>query len=626
MSGIAGIVRFDGAPVEPGLVEKMTAAMNYRGPDGISHWVKSSVALGQCMLHTTPESLEETQPLTNEDQSLVLVMDGRVDNGDALRRELLSRGAVLRSRADAELVLRAYEAWGQECLTHIDGDFALVIWDAGRGQVFCARDHLGNKPLHYHWNGSTLSFASELQAILQLPWVPQVPNEGMLVEFLVAEWYSRDETFWKGILRMPAAHRMIVNSRRAKPQQYWEPDCWDLPPFSTDEEYIERYRELLTDNVRRLSRSHRPLAVEVSGGLDSSAVFCLAEHLHRGGRLPAPGIFGYTLAFSDNSPADEIRYARIVGEFLGRPVEEIPPSAPPLSWYEDRAHGYREFPGFPNGTMSIGALNVAAARGSRVVLTGQGGDSWVQGSREYYAEAIAQGHWATVRDRFRIDSGIYGTRPAATWLLRYGVYPLLPFALREGLRQLVRRVRGTAVRDAYWLSPQMKQIFVEHRNRLRPHADQPVQRVSQRDLLQNLYDPFTVQAMEFLEREGARSGLEIRHPFNTRDFVQFAFSTPARLRLRGDRTKYIHVRALQGLLPPAILDRTTKAEFSVTLDRQLKQMKELLTRELPNKRTGWLEAAGMARLYKAYAKSPQAGWPLWVLWGIFGSDKVLERH
>jgi asparagine synthase (glutamine-hydrolysing) len=103
MSGIAGIIHFDGKPVEPGLIEKMTSAMAHRGPDGINHWVKGSVALGQCMQRTTPESLEEHQPLTNEDGSLVLVMDGRVDNWEELRRELLGRGAVLRDRSDAEL-------------------------------------------------------------------------------------------------------------------------------------------------------------------------------------------------------------------------------------------------------------------------------------------------------------------------------------------------------------------------------------------------------------------------------------------------------------------------------------------------------------------------------------------
>jgi asparagine synthase (glutamine-hydrolysing) len=149
MSGIAGVIHFDDAPVDLGLIETMTSAMAYRGPDGLHHWVEGSVALGQCMLRTTPESLEESQPLTNEDQSLVLVMDGRVDNWEELRRELLSCGAVLRNRADAELVLRAYEIWGRDCLAHIDGEFALVIWDVRRREAFCARDRFGSKPFYY---------------------------------------------------------------------------------------------------------------------------------------------------------------------------------------------------------------------------------------------------------------------------------------------------------------------------------------------------------------------------------------------------------------------------------------------------------------------------------------------
>src|SRR5271166_5070347 len=211
MSGIAGIIGFDGAPATPGLIEKMTGAMDYRGADGIRHWVRGSVALGQCMLRTTPESVEEQQPLTNEDESVVLVMDGRIDNWEELRRELLSRGARLRNRSDAELVLRSYEIWGRDCLARIDGDFALVIWDAQRREAFCARDRIGNKPFHYHWDGKTLVFASELHPILGVPGVPENLNEGMVAEFLAMELVSRDETFWKRILRLCSAHKMVVS-------------------------------------------------------------------------------------------------------------------------------------------------------------------------------------------------------------------------------------------------------------------------------------------------------------------------------------------------------------------------------------------------------------------------------
>ncbi len=287
MSGIAGIIHFDGKPVKPGLIEKMTSAMAHRGPDGIHHWVKGSVAVGQCMLRTTPESLEETQPLTNEDGSLVLVMDGRVDNWEELRAELLSQGARLRTRADAELVLRSYEAWGRDCVERLDGNFALVIWDAKKRQAFCARDHIGYKPFYYQLQGETFVFASELQPLLKLPWVSEEINEGMVAEYLANEWHSRDETFWKGVNRLVAAHCMTIGRKGVCSEQYWAPNpYWDLP-CSSEEDYTEYYRELFFDVVRRMSRSQAPLACEASGGLDSSAILSVAENLRRRRRLLA---------------------------------------------------------------------------------------------------------------------------------------------------------------------------------------------------------------------------------------------------------------------------------------------------------------------------------------------------
>ena len=377
MSGIAGIIHFDGAPVEPGLVEGMTSAMSHRGPDGIRHWIKGSVALGQCMLCTTPESLEEQQPLTNEDESLVLVMDGRVDNWEELRRELLARDAVLRNRTDAELVLRSYEQWGRECLAHVDGDFALVIWDVRQRTAFCARDRIGNKPLNYHWNGRTLAFSSELHAILSLPWVKRELNEGTLAEFLADEWYSRDESFWTGVVRLVAAHRMEVRADGLRLDKYWEPDLWAGLPFTQDEEYAEHYRDTFTDIVRRMSRSHRPVAFEVSGGLDSSSIFGMAETLRLRAELPARGIEAYTLDFRGDRDADEVDYARALGEHLAVRIHEEPPAYRPLQWYGEGARVSGEFPGYPNGTMSLHLRESARANGCRTLLAGEGGDEWL---------------------------------------------------------------------------------------------------------------------------------------------------------------------------------------------------------------------------------------------------------
>ena len=326
----------------------MTAAMQYRGPDGIHHWRRGNVALGQCMLRTTPESLEETQPLTNEDESLVLVMDGRVYNWEELRRELLGKGAVLRTRADAELVLRAYEVWGRDCLTRIDGDFALVIWDARRQEAFCARDRMGNKPFTYHWTGKTLYFASEQQAILRQPSVPQVLNEGMVAEYLAAQWFSRTETLWQDVLRLDAAHTMVVTPSGPTLSHYWAPDLQASLSFRSDQECAEHYRALLFDVVRRLSRSTHPIACEVSGGLDSSAIFAVAENPEATGKLAARQRWRATrwTSVATPMPMRSITAGRS-GRIWARPVHEVPPAHLPLSWYEDTARHFWTSPSFP---------------------------------------------------------------------------------------------------------------------------------------------------------------------------------------------------------------------------------------------------------------------------------------
>ena len=209
--------------------------------------------------------MEEVQPLANEDKSIVLVMDGWLENWEELRSELLARGAKLRTRADAELLLRAYEAWGPECLTHIDGDFAFLIWNANQRTAFCARDRFGHKPFHYSWDGRTLIVASDLHPIIAIRKTPQIINKGMVAEFLAADFHSRDETIWNSTMRLVAARCMSVAATGLRIEQYWSPPLEVTLRYNRDADYFEHYRQLFSDCVRRTSRSCRSVAYEVSG-------------------------------------------------------------------------------------------------------------------------------------------------------------------------------------------------------------------------------------------------------------------------------------------------------------------------------------------------------------------------
>lgn len=623
MSGIAGIIHFDGAPVEPGLVKKMTDAMDYRGPDGIHHWARGPAALGQCMLRTTPESLDEHQPLTNEDENLVLVMDGRVDNWEELRQELLARGAVLRNRSDAELVLRAYETWERDCLAHIDGDFALVIWDARRQEAFCARDRVGNKPLNYHWDGRTFVFASELHAILALPWVRQDLNEGILVEFLANEWYSRDETFWQGVLRLVAAHRMIVDTRGPRIEQYWEPDLWATLPYSNDEQYVEHYRELFADVVRRMSRSSSTLACEVSGGLDSSAILAVSEHLRRQHRLLAPAVDGYTLAFTGDSDANELDYARAVGDHLTIAIHEVLPSRKSQSWYRETAQRFRVFPSYPNGVMGLGIRTCAAARGSRVLLVGVGGDEWLGGSRSYYAEALAARQWKILLACLQADRRDVGLRRTLWWAFRHGCVSLLPHDTRRRLRKILTRYRSGETERA-WLTPTMQRVLQERRDRNPLSGPRKTRRVGQRRLDSMLSAAYSGHARDLEEGLAARAGIELRRPFFSPQMVQFAFSTPEWIRLRGRTDKYLHRKAMSGLLPESVLKRATTADFMITFQWQLSGMREFFRSEFAGAGRNWVESDQLARLHRQIGDPRHCGVPEWKLWTLFGCDALVS--
>jgi asparagine synthase (glutamine-hydrolysing) len=617
MSGIAGIIHFDGRPVEPGEIERMTASMAHRGPDGIRHWVKGNVALGHCQMCTTPESLEETQPWTNEDESLVLVMDGRVDNWEELRAELMGRGARLRNRSDAELVLRAYEEWGEGCLQHVDGDYGLLIWDARHRRAFCARDRMAVKPFQYHWNGRSLVVASELHAMFELPWVPRRINDGMMAEYIADEWHSRTETLWEEILRLEPAHWMFVAGEEPKPRRYWAPETMPELVYKRDEEYIEHYRALLFDVVRRTSRSHAPLAYEVSGGLDSSALFAVANELSKQGRLGAPGFEGYTLDFEGQGDADEMEYARSVAGHVGVTVHEVAPSYPDYEWFKAWAEKYAEVPPYPNGIMSLGLHEMAKSRGSRVLLTGLGGDEWLGGSFRSITGGVAGRPVGGAGPVCPQGFERFGAGQAADRLLRQVVKSLLPVWVIEARRRLLAREQSGSADEI--LSPRLKALLKSRRVSL-----VSARRKAAKYAL--LMDPFILGAGEWTERQLTAAGLEVRHPYRSRGSIEFAFSVPMRMLARGIVDRWLHRQAAGGLLPGEVQRRNSKAEFSVTYEQALSRLAFLFKREVPRALFGRVAGGSVERIYHravsvSGGEAPPDGFQLW---GTFGCSWILQ--
>lgn len=624
MSGIAGIVHFHDQHVDPALIEVMTTSQAHRGPNGIAHWHGAGAALGHCMLHTTTESVCEQQPLANEDSSLLLVMDGRVDNYLELRAHLRSKRAVLRDQSDAELVLKAYQLWGQGCLAHIEGDFAFAIWHTRERQLFCARDPLGNKPFFYYWNGKALFFASEMQAILALPDTPEVLNKSMVAQWLASQWYSRDETFWQNIQRLIAGHSMQVTTAGPKIEQYWSPDLFAPLSYSSDEQYIEHYLELFTTTVKRLSRSHKPIAAEVSGGLDSSAIFAVAQNLLKHDSLSAPGLEAYTLNFTGVPDADEIDYSRAVGAHWGRTITEVTPASPELTWYQNAAEKNRDFPGLPNGVMALNLMQQAADGDARVLLNGVGGDEWLGGSCNYYTEELAAGRLQNVLRLLRRDMASEGPLNGLWSLLRGGVAPALPAPVKGLLRGIRDRAQG-GFDSQSWLNKELRQLLLEQENTHQPKVVAHYRWPGQRNEHGLLNEAYIAHAREANEKLAASFGLELRLPYYTPAMVQFSFSVPKRMLFAGGINKYAHRQAMQGLLPEIVLARDTKAEFSGTYQRYLDDLESLLTRDIPARRP-WVNAKTVQLLYDNYGEGQYAGPGEFMLWVLLGCDMLCPEE
>lgn len=620
MSGIAGIIHFDGRPVEPGLIEKMTGAMTDRGPDGINHWVKGCASLGQCMLRTTPESLEEQQPLTNEDESLVLVMDGRVDNWEELRGDLLARGVLLRSRSDAELVLRSYQVWDTGCLQHIDGDFALALWDAGKKEIFCARDRMGSRPIYFWKKEHSIAFSSDFHAILSLPGSPRAVNENMVAEHLNVSVDNLTETLIQGITRLPPAHWQKISQEGRKLCKYWDIDCHHRIIYRDEREYAEHFFHLFSQAVQRRTRSISPVGIYLSGGVDSSAVACVAAD----GCDEKRTLESYSLIFPGKS-CDESRFIEEVNRRCNFKGNFVVAETPSCSHYVEEIVRFKDLCESPNGAMSNRLKLLAQTHGTKVVLTGYGGDEWLGPSAHYYAHLLRSMNISLLLQQFSFERKDGMARGALlNKLIHRGVWPLLP----AKVRQLIREVRNRASRSGNEISSSVDLLAPEFAARVAsekwyPGSDRCKAGADPAHRLMHQLLPlgWNVRSKEVENRGLAFFNLEERDPFHDRQVIEFAFAIPENQRSR-NTGKHVLRESMYGIMPELIRSRNDKAEFSDVLADTLiypEVKKWLECRQLVER--GYVDGNEVQRRYDEFFKMHNNGTiafqHIWKLWMVF---------
>lgn len=618
MSGIAGLCYPDGRPAERALLERMTAPIAHRGPDGVSYWTGGAVGFAHLALRTTPESAREQQPLFRAAEGLCVTLDGRVDNREELRAAFRGRGLALRDESDAELVLRAYECWKEDCPHRIIGDYAFAIWDAAERKLFCARDLIGLRPFYYRFDGGVFGFASEIGSLLEMPGCGRHLNLGMLGEYLCDAHVSVDETLYREILRLPPGHRLVLKDGALRVER-----CIHVNPELTfrcasDEEYAERFLEIFREAVRCRLRTQAPAAIFLSGGLDSSAILAMSARLALEGVVPGKWYAAYHLEI-DRREANERKFVdQLAAMWPGRycivdgaaALAAPPPDDPPY----DALPAEEVIPPWES------LYAAARADGSRVVLWGYGADESLTGHPVHCADLARRLEFGKLIRQARHDVAVHrrwdtqvGWRGIAGW----SVLPLIPKGAKSALKRALHR--GVP----RWFTPQFARA-IAFQDRLERRAGVPAfPTLVQREIYTMLVSGYRISTYEICGRQEARLGMEGRSPFFDRRLVEFALALPENQRWRDDQTKFVVRTAMQGLLPQSLRRRPTKGTYTHLVRETIaRQWTDGDVRSMRLVADGYVDGEGLRSLYERYRQGDESA--ISSLWSVLSVERWLK--
>jgi asparagine synthase (glutamine-hydrolysing) len=560
MCGIAGIWSEPGAaPPRQAEIDAMVAALHHRGPDGRGVLIDGPIGLGHARLAII--DLEGgTQPMGNEDGRIQVVFNGEIFNYVELRRELKKLGHVFRTASDTEVIVHLYEQHGDDFVSHLNGQFAIALWDGPRQRLVLARDRVGIRPLYHARIGGRLVFASEIKALFTLPELPRRLDAAALASTFSYWSALAPATVFEGVHSLPPGHRMSVDSHGLRIERYWDwPYGADASPRWSDERWSDELRALLVDAVRLQLRSDVPVGAYLSGGLDSSIITTII------GRHTDTPLRTFSLTFED-AEFDERAHQQAVVERLGTAHSSMQASKASIAAAFARMVWHAEAPVVRTAPVPMMLLaDGVRAAGYKVVLTGEGADEAFGGYDLFKEAAIRRFAARAPQSRWRstllarlypylahspaggraMTQAYFGNRadgPASPWFAHAyrtaTTRRILPF-FREDWRERMQAFDAQAA-----LSAQVPPDF----------AHWPA---LQRD---QYVEAHTLMSGYLLSAQGDRmamaASVEARYPFLDHRVLEFSCRLPARLKLCGLHEKVLLKRAFRSRLPASISART----------------------------------------------------------------------
>ena len=577
MSGIGAIYNLDTKVVDVAALARINHLLRHRGTDGSSIWHRGPIGLTHRMMWTTPESLSEKLPALSASGNSVITCDARIDNRSELIPQLPFFGRRRDEITDSEVILAAYEKWGEECLPKLIGDFVFAIWNKREQILFAARDPLGVKHFNYYYRpGKLFALASEIKGLFALEEVPRELDEQHLGDYLVVNSEDKEATFYKDIKRLPATHALRVSRDGLRIWRYWQPALDELR-LRNDGEYLEAFREKFTAAVTSRLRSAYPVGSMLSGGLDSSSIVCVAsDHLKHEGR---DALHSYSAIFPAVAKVDEridetsfmqsvIHKTNCRAHFVNVDGASPLKDTEQILWHTDDPVGAPIY-------MDWEIFKAAQKDGVRTVLSGIDGDSTVSHGYEDLA------NFALRRRYFRLFSEAFALRknmPRRSHSLKRSIWHRgLAKAMPPWTYAAWRKLKGRKPED-YTPSPitfplHFKTVKAEFRQKLDlenrltefykqnyPDGISPIE-YHWRAMTSGHF----AMILENSEKAAAALNIEPRYPFFDRRLIEFCIALPPGQRINKGWTRSIFRHAMEGILPHDVQWRTDKSNIGASL-------------------------------------------------------------
>ena len=553
MCGIVGFVNRAGEQADRAIVERMTATLAHRGPDGDGIYCEGHAALGHRRLSII-DLAGGAQPMANEDNTIWLTYNGELYNEFELRKELLAKGHTYRTSCDTETLIHLYEEEGINFARRLNGMFAAAIWDSKRRRLVLVRDHMGQKPLFYgELPGGGLAFGSEPKALLAHPAIRRTLDQASLARYLFYEYVPAPHSIWQSLRKLPRGHVLCWENGKFNVSSYWNPH--ESTPFGLNfEAAAAQFWNQFRDAVSRHRRSDVPIGVFLSGGIDSSSVAAALCEIE-----PASSVHTFSIGFEDPS-FDESRHARAVAHHLGTDHHEQTFSIDTVYQLLPKVASWLDEPFGDASILPTHLLSRFARSEVKVVLGGDGADELLAGYPTFLAERAA---------------GVFRRLPRPAQALAGAAVRKLPvdhrnFSFDFKVKQFLRgAAEPLPLAHQRWLGSfsgaEIAELLVggdpigiedEHLRRARL-IDGGTDALSRSlALYQDTYLPEDI--LTKVDRASMACGLEVRAPFLDAGLVDFMQGLPPSFKLGRNQTKRLLKKAAASKLPPEILARPKK--------------------------------------------------------------------